>query len=123
MTIVRTTTYLDIYALLAELEDRSLTLKAFGSLLECAMRDRDSGFTENDALGAYLILEQQFKALDFLGKALRDQYNALKSAPVDFGNIDEIAALSGVSRQKAIIVLSCATGLNPSYFEGKGAPA
>lgn len=123
MTIVRTETYHDIYGLLEELENRALTLKAFGTLLECTMREAETSFTSDDAMGAYLILEQQFRSLEFLGGALRDQYNALKSAPLDFGNIDEIAALSGVSKQKAILVLSCATGINPSYFEGKGEPA
>ena len=123
MTIVRTETYHDIYDLLEELENRALTLKAFGTLLECTMREAETSFTSDDAMGAYFILEQQFKSLEFLGGALRDQYNALKSASLDFGNIDEIAALSGVSKQKAILVLSCATGINPSYFEGKGEPA
>lgn len=120
MAIVRTETYASITDLLEELENRSLSLKAFGVLLECAMRDEANFPAEDISYGTYLLLEQQFKTLDFLGTSLRDQYNDLKMSKLELLDIETIANASGVSKRVALSVLSIATGVPEIHFERKG---
>ncbi len=123
MAVTRTETYADITDLLDELENRTIALKAFGVILECAMRDNVNFPVEKVSEGTYILLDQQFKTLDFLGGALRDQYNDLKGSPFQIMPLDRIAEVCGVSRQKVSLILSAATGLPILHFDRKGEPA
>lgn len=123
MAIVKTETYADIAELLEELDHRSLSLKAFGVLLECAMRDEDNFPAEDICYGTYLLLEQQFKMLYFLGISLREQYHDLTLSKLKIRDIDTIAAASGVSKQTVLSVLSFATGVPQIHIEQKGGAA
>lgn len=122
MTIVRTENYAGITDLIDDLENSSLSLRAFGVLLECAMRD-ETNFPSGDiSQGVYLLLEQQFKTLNFLGEALREQYHEMKLSKLRVADIDNIAGAAGVSRRIVLSVLSLAVGVPEIYFENKGKP-
>lgn len=123
MAIERTETYASITDLLEELESRSLSLKAFGVLLECAMRDEKNFPADEISYGTYLLLEQQFKMLDFLGISLREQYHDLTLSKLKVRDIDTIAAASGVPKQTVLSVLSFATGVPQIHIEQKGGTA
>lgn len=120
MTIVRTENYASIVDLLDDLENRSLSLRAFGVLLECAMRDENNFQSAEISEGVYLLLEQQFKTLSFLGEALRDQYHEMKLSKLRVSDIDTIVGATGISRRAVLSVLSLAIGVPEVHFEPKG---